>query len=85
MMFLKGNYLCIMAQAGETLYESICNKLMLNQHLFGLHVKEGTPLKDPLDKLNSVMLELHDIDVKLEDEDFAMILLASPPPPLPLI
>lgn len=56
---------------------------MLNQHLFGLHVKEGTPLKDPLDRLNSVMLELHDIDVKLEDEDFAMILLASPPPPSP--
>lgn len=43
-------------------------------------MKEGTPLKDHLDELNSVLLELSGIDSKLEDGDLAMILLASLPP-----
>nr|KYP62384.1 Retrovirus-related Pol polyprotein from transposon TNT 1-94 [Cajanus cajan] len=60
--------------------KSICNKLLLKMRLFGLHMKEGTPLKDHLDELNSVLMELRDIDVKIEDEDAAMILLASLPP-----
>jgi len=37
------------------------------------------PLKEHLDELNSVLMELHDIDVKMEDEDLAMILLAYLP------
>ncbi|KAJ1418452.1 gag-polypeptide of LTR copia-type [Sesbania bispinosa] len=66
----------------EKLYmtKSICNKLLLKRRLFGLHMKEGTPLKDHLDELNSILMELRDIDVKIEDEDAAMILLASLPP-----
>ena len=60
--------------------KSIYNKLLLKQCLFGLCMKEGTPLKDHLDELNSILLELRDIDVKLEDENLAMILLASLPP-----
>ena len=34
------------------------------------------PLKEHLDELNSVLVELRDIDVKIEDEDLTMILLA---------
>ena len=66
----------------EKLYmtKSIYNKLFLNRHLFGLHMKEGTSLKDHLDELNFILMELRDIDVKIEDEDAAMILLASLPP-----
>ena len=45
--------------------------------MFGLHTREGTPLKEHLDELNSLM-ELRDIDVKIKDEDLTMILLASP-------
>lgn len=40
-------------------------------------MKEGTTLKDRLDELNYILLELHDIYVKLQDEDHTMILLAS--------
>ena len=38
------------------------------------------PLKEYLDELNFVMIELRDIDVKMEDEILVMILLASLPP-----
>ena len=38
-------------------------------------MKEGTPLKEQLYELNFVLMELHDIDVKMEQEDLAMILL----------
>ena len=54
--------------------KSISNKLLLKQCLF---MKEGMP---HLVELNSALLELYDIDVKLEDIDLAMILLASPRP-----
>ena len=40
-------------------------------------MREGTPPKEHFDELNYVLIELHDIDVKIEDEDLAMILLAS--------
>ena len=48
--------------------KSICNKLLMKWHLFGLRIREGTPLKEHLDELNSVLMELRDIDVKMEDE-----------------
>nr|KYP36889.1 Retrovirus-related Pol polyprotein from transposon TNT 1-94 [Cajanus cajan] len=60
--------------------KSICNKLLLKRRLFVHHMKEDTPLQDHLDELNSILMELRDIDVKIEDEDAAMILLASLPP-----
>ena len=43
-------------------------------------MREGTPLKEHLDELNSILMELRDIDVKIEDEDLAIISLASLPP-----
>ncbi|KAL5159905.1 hypothetical protein HKD37_15G044151 [Glycine soja] len=53
--------------------KSICNKFLLKQRLFSLQMKEGMPLKKYFDELNSVMMELRDIDVKMEDEYLAMI------------
>ena len=53
--------------------KSIWNKFLLKQHLFSLQMKEGMPLKKYFDELNSVMMELRDIDVKMEDEYLAMI------------
>ena len=42
--------------------------------------KEGTPLKEHLHELNFVLMELRNIDVKIEDEDLTTILLVSLPP-----
>jgi len=43
-------------------------------------MRQGTPLKEHLDELNFVLIELRDIDVKMEDKDLEIILLAPFPP-----
>ena len=43
-------------------------------------MSEGTLLKEHLDELNFVLMELRNIDVKIEDEDLIMIWLAFFPP-----
>ncbi|KAJ4730101.1 Retrovirus-related Pol polyprotein from transposon TNT 1-94 [Melia azedarach] len=65
----------------EGLYmtKSLTNKLLLKQRLFSLRMQEGIPLRDHLDQLNTILLELRNIDVKVEDEDAALILLVSLP------
>lgn len=65
----------------ESLYmtKSLTNKLLLKQRLFSLRMQEGTPLREHLDQLNTILLQLRNIDVKVEDEDAALILLVSLP------
>ena len=65
----------------ESLYmtKSLTNKLLLKQRLFSLRMQSGTPLRDHLDKLNTILLDLRNLDVKIEDEDAALILLVSLP------
>ncbi|GJX75491.1 transposable element [Tanacetum coccineum] len=66
----------------EKLYmtKSLTNKLLLKQRLFSLRMKEGSTLKDHLDALNSILMDLKNVDVKIDDEDAALILLVSLPP-----
>uniref|UniRef100_A0A0D3BS43 Reverse transcriptase Ty1/copia-type domain-containing protein n=1 Tax=Brassica oleracea var. oleracea TaxID=109376 RepID=A0A0D3BS43_BRAOL len=59
--------------------KSLMNKLLLKQRLFALRMQEGIEPRDHLDKLNSILLELRNIDVKVEDEDATLILLVSLP------
>lgn len=65
----------------ESLYmtKSLTNKLLLKQRLFALRMQGGTSLRDHLDQLNTILLDLRNIDVKIEDEDAALILLVSLP------
>ncbi|GAA0184263.1 hypothetical protein LIER_31551 [Lithospermum erythrorhizon] len=65
----------------ESLYmtRTLTNKLLLKQRLFSLRMQEGTSLKDHLEKLNTILLDLRNIDVYVDDEDAVLILLVSLP------
>ncbi|GKA77551.1 hypothetical protein Tco_0784012 [Tanacetum coccineum] len=65
----------------EKLYmiKSLTNKLLLKQHLFSLRMKEGSSLKEHLDALNSILMDLKNVEVKIEDEDAALVLFVSLP------
>ena len=53
------------------------HQLYLKQWLCTLQMKEGMPLKNYLDEFNKIILNLKNIDVKINDEDQALILLYS--------
>ncbi|CAL1376211.1 unnamed protein product [Linum trigynum] len=65
----------------ESLYmtKSLTNKLHMKQRVFSLRMEEGTPLRNHLDQLNTILLDLRNIDVKVDGEDAALILLVSLP------
>jgi len=63
----------------DTLYmtKSLFNKLYLKKQLYGLRVKEGTTVLEHLNLFNKVINELLAVDVKIDEEDKALILLSS--------
>jgi hypothetical protein len=66
----------------ESIYmtKSLTNRLYLKQRLYTFRMKEGTPIKDHLDELNRIIMDLKNIDVSIDDEDQALIVLCSLPP-----
>lgn len=57
--------------------KSLKNKLFWKQYLSALHMQKGIEFHYHFDKLYSILLELRNIDAKVNDEDTALILLVS--------
>lgn len=66
----------------ESLYmtKSLANKLRLKERLFTLRMSEGTPIQTHLNEFNSITVDLENLDVTIDDEDKAVLLIVSLPP-----
>ncbi|CAA0831266.1 Probable prolyl 4-hydroxylase 11 [Striga hermonthica] len=60
--------------------KTLTTKLYLKQRLYELKIQEGTDLGQHVNIFNQVVTDLASLEVKIEDEDKAMILLCSLPP-----
>ena len=65
----------------EGLYmrKNLTNKLYLKKQLYSLHMKEGSDLLEHLNTFNMLNTQLSSFGVNYEDEDKALLLLASLP------
>lgn len=63
----------------DKLKKFLANRLYLKKRLFAFLMEDEKPLKKHLDDFNRIILDLNSIDVKVEDEDQAIILLSSFP------
>ncbi|KAL8529448.1 hypothetical protein ACS0TY_006760 [Phlomoides rotata] len=65
----------------ESLYQtkSVSNKLYVKQRLLNFRMLEDKNLSEQLDTFNRYVDDLEDLDVKLEDDDKALMLLNSLP------
>jgi len=59
--------------------KSLSNKLYLKKQLYGLHMNEGTVVLEHLNFFNKIISELLAADVKIDEEDKALIFLSSLP------
>jgi len=59
--------------------KSLSNKLYLKKQLYGLRMKEVIAMLEHLNFFNKVISELQPVDVKIDEEDKALILFSSLP------
>ncbi|KAG8499485.1 hypothetical protein CXB51_005959 [Gossypium anomalum] len=66
----------------ETLYatKSLANRLVLKQRLLTFRMNEGELLRDHISQFITILNDLKNVEVHIDDEDQAMLLLCSLPP-----
>jgi len=60
--------------------KSFANKIRLKERLHTFSMVESTSIRSHLDEFNSLITDLKSLDVKIEDEDKAILLVVSLPP-----
>ena len=59
--------------------KSLTNKIRLKEKLYTYRMAEGTPVQKHLNDFNSIIIDLESLDVKVKDEDKAILLVVSFP------
>ena len=59
--------------------KTLASRLHLKQRLYLLHMSEGTSVKSHIDQFSSSIMDVSNIDVKIDDEDQILLLLCSLP------
>ena len=59
--------------------KTLTRKLYLKQKLYGLKMQEGSDLAEHINVFNQLIADLGKVDVKIDEEDRAIILLCSLP------
>ena len=60
--------------------KSLTNKLVVKHRMHMLNMAEGTPLNSHLDIFTSILMDLKNMDVKYDGEDFSLMLICYLPP-----
>jgi hypothetical protein len=60
--------------------KSLANKLRLKKRLYTIRMSKGTSMQSHLNEFNSIIVDLESLDVKIDDEDKAILLVVSLPP-----
>src|SRR3954466_11807943 len=69
-----------MKEIGGVVFGKITDEMFyLKKWLYNLRMDEGTPMKQHLDVFNSIIMDLGNIDIKVESEDQTLIVLSSLP------
>src|SRR3954471_14415313 len=65
----------------EGLYagKNMTNRLYLKKRLYTLRMEEDSAVKGHLDAFNSIIMDLGNVDIKVDSEDQTLILLCSLP------
>lgn len=59
--------------------KTLTNRIYLKSKLYTCKMEEGTSIRDYVNKFDRIISDLKDIDVKIDEEDQALILLLSLP------
>ena len=59
--------------------KTLTQKLYLKQKLYGLKMQEGSDLAEHINVFNQLITDLGKVDMKIDEEDRAIILLCSLP------
>ncbi|KAH9752645.1 hypothetical protein KPL71_014775 [Citrus sinensis] len=61
------------------LKKSLAKRMYMKRRLYTFSMKDGVAMKDHVDEFNKLILDLENVNIILEDEDKALILLSSLP------
>jgi hypothetical protein len=60
--------------------KSLANKLRIKERLYTIRMSEGIYIHSHFNEFNSIIVDLESLDVKIDDEDKAILLVVSLPP-----